>query len=84
MTDSEALYILVTLVIHVSLSQASILSLPIQTAIEAVSRGITVIEEEENLLIREERSDYLQIWSFTSHCNWLDIVELTFTNQDNS
>ena len=54
---------------------------------DAVLRGVHTIEDEENLLVRDDQRGehhYLQIWSFTSHCNWLDVVELTFTAQESS
>ena len=46
-------------------------------------QGVSKIEEEENLLVRQDNRDqhYLQIWSFTAFCNWLDVVEIRFTSQ---
>lgn len=36
------------------------------------------IADEENLVIRKERKAelFLEIWSYTPYCNWLDIVEI--------
>ena len=51
---------------------------------DAVLQGVSKIEEEENLLVRKENREenYIQIWSFTSHCNWLDVVEIRFSARD--
>ena len=53
---------------------------------DAVLQGVSRIEDEENLLVRKEEREqgYLQILSFTAHCNWLDAVEIRFTQQDQS
>ena len=50
---------------------------------DAVLEGISRIEEEENLVVRTEDrgSHYLQIWSYTAFCNWLDVVEIRFHSQ---
>ena len=44
------------------------------------------IADEENLLIRKERKAdlFLEIWSFTPYCNWLDIVEIRLHVQPDS
>ena len=41
---------------------------------------MTAIAEDENLQIRKEDREglFLEIWSFTAHCNWLDIVDIRF------
>lgn len=48
--------------------------------------AISSIAEEENLVIRKERKSelFLEVWSFTPHCNWLDIVDVTFYQQHGS
>lgn len=42
--------------------------------------------EEENLLIRKENKNglFLEIWSYTAHCNWLDIVDIRFRQEPGS
>lgn len=40
--------------------------------------AVRSVADEQNLVIRKERKSelFLEIWSFTPYCNWLDIVEI--------
>ena len=46
----------------------------------AVIAAVGSISEEENLEVRKNNKEahFIEIWSFTPGCNWLDIVDIHF------
>lgn len=46
----------------------------------AVITAVEAISEEENLEVRknDRETHFIEIWSFTRGCNWLDIVDIRF------
>ncbi|XP_003383684.1 PREDICTED: uncharacterized protein LOC100638328 [Amphimedon queenslandica] len=63
--------------LHLATETWTISSSP-QAAFDAIVEAVGSIADEENLIIRKERKAelYLEIWSYTPYCNWLDIVEI--------
>ena len=51
-----------------------------QEAIDAVIKAVGAISEEENLEVRnvDKQGHFVELWSFTPGCNWLDVVEIRF------
>ncbi|KAL5476279.1 hypothetical protein EMCRGX_G026202 [Ephydatia muelleri] len=51
---------------------------------QLLAKGVEKIAEQENLQMRKMDEDrhFAQIFSFTSGCNWLDVVEIQFAEQE--
>ena len=52
----------------------------------AVLAAVESIREEENLEVRKNNKEtrFIEIWSFTPGCNWLDVVEIRFEANSSS
>lgn len=47
---------------------------------DAVVKGAQSVAEEENMEVHTEdrEAQFVELWSFTPGCNWMDVVEIRF------